>query len=226
MTGELVARYKRFLADIRKPTGEVFTAHCPNTGAMTGCSEPGSEVWYSVSTNQGRKYPCTLEVVVTPTGRIGVNTARANSLIAEAVTAGRLTGLEGCELERREVAIPDERGRFDLLLVRDGQPVYVEIKNLTLREPSGRGVFPDAVSERAVKHVKALARRARAGDAAVLVFCVQHTGIVEAATADAIHPAYGAAVRAAVADGVAVLAFGCRIERDLIEVGQALPVRL
>jgi sugar fermentation stimulation protein A len=195
---------------------------------MSGCDVPGSQAWYSTSANPGRKYPHTLEVVVTELGRIGVNTARANGLVREALEAGLLAEFSGFELVRAEVAIPDEPGRFDFLLreAQCGRPCFVEVKNMTLCDARGRGSFPDAVSERAVKHVKALERRVRAGDRAVLVFCVQHSGITRATIADEVHPAYGAAVRGAVAAGVEVCAYGCLIEPDEIRISSSIEIDL
>lgn len=223
--GTLRRRYKRFLADIETAEGEVLTMHCPNTGAMLGCSEPGSVVWYSQSDNPRRKYPHTLEVVETPIGRVGVNTARANGLVEEALRAGRVAELDGYTNIKREVRIPDERGRFDFLLTGAGiVDCWIEVKNLTLGLGGGVGAFPDTKSERALRHVRALAARAAAGERAVLLFCVQHTGITLATTADDIYPAYGEAVRAAVNEGVEVLARTCCIERDEITVEDKLAV--
>ncbi len=222
----LVRRYKRFLADLETADGPL-TVHCPNTGAMLGCAEPGSEAWYSTSDNPKRKYPHTLEVVVSAQGRVGVNTARANQLMAESLSARSLEPLADLSLVKAEAVIPDESGRFDFLLEDgDGVACWVEVKSMTLCDETGRGSFPDAVSERALKHVNALVRRVEAGDRAALVFCVQHTGVLRATLADDIHPAYGAAVRSAAAAGVEVLAFGCRIERDEICVDARLPVDL
>ncbi len=226
-TGTLIRRYKRFLADLETAEGKRLAVHCPNTGAMLGCAEPGSEVWYSSSDNPKRKYPHTLEVVLSRNGRVGVNTARANRLIGEALEAGALTAFTGAALARAEATIPDESGRFDFLLEEvSGRPCWVEVKNMTLCDETGRGSFPDAVSERALKHVNALVRRVREGERAALVFCAQHTGVLRATLADEIHPAYGSAVRAAAEAGVEVLAFGCRIERDEIRVDAQLPVDL
>ena len=222
--GQLRRRYKRFLADVQLTDGTVLTVHCPNTGAMLGCSEPDSEVWISESDNVRRKYRHTLEVVCTKLGRVGVNTARANRLVEEAIVAADLEPLAGYSGVQREVAIPNESGRFDFLLSAPGRRCFVEVKNLTLGFPGGTGAFPDAVSERAVRHVNALVERARCGDRAVLVYCVQHTGIQRATTADAIHPAYGEALRAAVSRGVEVYAYGCDIERDTISIAKSLPV--
>lgn len=222
MEGRLLRRYKRFLADIESADGRTFTAHCPNTGAMTGCDMPGSEVWYSASNNPKRKYRHTLEVVVTPLGRIGVNTSRANKLVAEAIAAQQIGELAGYDVVHAEAAIPDEKGRFDFLLEGPGN-CYVEVKNLTLSQGHGLGSFPDAVSERAVKHVRALSRQTAMGHRAVLVFCVQHTGVRLATTADDIHPEYAVALRDAMAAGVEVVAYGCSIERDEILLTTSIP---
>ena len=79
--GVLIKRYKRFLADVELPSGDVITAHCPNTGAMTGCAEPGSRVWLSLSASKTRKYPHTWELVETPHGMACVHSAKANTVI-------------------------------------------------------------------------------------------------------------------------------------------------
>ena len=113
-----------------------------------------------------------------------------------------------------------------LLSDPDGRDCYVEVKNMTLCHGAGRGSFPDARSTRAVKHVRALARRVASGDRAVLLFCVQHTGIERATLADEIDPDYAAAVRSAAAAGVEVHAFGCRIDRAEIRISGELPVDL
>lgn len=225
--GTLLRRYKRFLADVSMPDGQVLTVHCPNTGAMLGCADPGAEAWISDSGNPVRKYRHTLEVVVAATGRVGVNTARANRLVAEALADGALPPFTDARLVRAEVPVPDESGRFDFLL-EDGQgrACYVEVKNMTLCDDAGRGSFPDAVSDRAVRHVNALARRVAAGERGALAFCVQHSGVSRATLADEIHPDYGAAVREAATRGVEVYAFGCRIEPDEIRIDGMLPVDL
>ncbi|MDH3640561.1 MAG: DNA/RNA nuclease SfsA [Gammaproteobacteria bacterium] len=225
-TARLRRRYKRFLADVERSDGETTTVHCPNTGAMLGCSEPGSEVWISDSGNDKRKYRHTLEVVCTPLGRVGVNTSRANRLVEEALLSGRVESLADYREVQREVAIPNERGRFDFLLSASDKRCFVEVKSLTLGYEDGRGAFPDAVSERAVRHVNALVSALGNDQRAVLLFCVQHTGIRRATTADDIHPAYGSALRAAVAAGVEVYAYGCVIERDEIVLAAPMPVEL
>ena len=218
----LIRRYQRFLADIRKASGETTTIHCPNTGAMLGCADAGSTVWYSTSANARRKYRHTLELVGNADGElIAVNSARANALVAEALASGCLPGLPQRRVERREVAIPDAGGRFDLYV--DG--VFVEVKAVTLKLADG-GAFPDAVSARATRHVEALTRLCREGRCAALVFCVLHSGIDGVRPADEIDPVYGEALRRAAEAGVGIFALGCRISPFAIEPTGPLPVNL
>jgi sugar fermentation stimulation protein A len=203
----------------------MLTVHCPNTGAMTGCSEPGSVVWLSESPNPKRKYTHTLEMVASGSFRVGVNTAQANRLVAEALSDRRLPALAEYATVKAEAAIPDGRGRFDFRLTGMNLPdCYVEVKSMTLYRAGGVGAFPDAVSERALRHVDALVRRKRDGDRAVLLFCVLHTGVEVATTADDVHPAYGERLREAVAEGVEVMAWTCSIERDGMRLAREIPV--
>ncbi len=107
----LIKRYKRFLADIKLENGEETTIHCANTGAMTGCAEPGNKVWYSTSDNPKRKYPYSWEISETQQGhRICVNTARANQLAVEAIQDGTIKELQGYEKLRTEVKYGSSNG--------------------------------------------------------------------------------------------------------------------
>lgn len=212
----LLARYKRFLADVRLPDGSEITIHCPNTGSMKNCLLPGSPCWYSVSESKTRKYPQTLEVVSTPGGHLaGINTARTNELVDSALRAGAIHELRGYGAIQREVVYGEEKSRIDFLLSghpQDGRCCYLEVKNVTLMEAEGRGYFPDAVSARGSKHLRELMLMVQQGHRAVLLFCVQHTGIKQVSPADHIDPIYGATLRAAMAAGVEVLAYGVDIE--------------
>ena len=244
LPGVLVRRYKRFLADVEVAGAGVVTMHCANTGAMLGCDTPGSPVWYSTSPRRERKYAHSLEIVETESGaRICVNTARANAVVAEALAAGRIPELTA-ERVRREVRIPDvlaeeeekgqrkgsrAHGRFDFGLYRtitDPEPsTYVEVKSVTLARGS-LGAFPDAVSERARRHVEALARCVAVGRRGVLLYCVPHTDIRRVTPADDIDPEYGKALRRAVDAGVEVMAYGCTVSPREITLDGALDVVL
>ncbi|WP_341936269.1 DNA/RNA nuclease SfsA [Marinimicrobium sp. C2-29] len=227
--GTLIRRYKRFLADVQRDDGSVITIHCPNTGSMRNCVLPESPCWYSASDNPKRKYPHTWEVATVPGGHLaGVNTGRANALVEEAIHSGVIAELQGYPVCRREVRYGQERSRVDFLLEDGDDRCYVEVKSVTLMEAPGQGLFPDAVSQRGSKHLRELMERVAAGDRAVLVFCVQHSGVEWVAPADAIDPVYGATLRRAAEAGVELLAYRAEIEpeRASIRLTHPVPVRL
>lgn len=224
-TGTLIKRYKRFLADIESEQG-VFTAHCPNTGAMTGCAEPGWQVWYSLSDNPKRKYPATWELVDTAQGVCGVNTSFANKLVGEAIRRGRIAGLGPVESLQSEVPIPSGNGRFDFALGGELHRTFVEVKSVTLHVGDGQGLFPDAVSTRAVKHVRELQACVAAGHRAVLIFCAQHCGIKRVSPASEIDPSYAAALGEAIDAGVEVRAYGCTTDLQQMQVADQLDFAL
>jgi len=237
----LVRRYKRFLADVEfADSGEARTVHCPNTGAMTGCAEPGSRVWLSHSDNPRRRYAWTWELVETAGGTlVGIHTGRTNAIVGEALEAGRIPELaDYCadppadpaadrpaekRVLRREATYPDSRSRADFLL--PGEPAcWVEVKNVTAAVSGRRAVFPDAVSARASAHMRMLAERLRAGDSAALVFCVQRDDVDVVAPAREIDPVYAEALTAAAAEGVQVLAWGASVTPEGIRLDRPLEV--
>ena len=209
---QLIQRYKRFLADVILPTGETITLHCPNTGSMKNCIHPLSPCWYSTSDSIARKYPYTLEIITTPNGDLaGINTSRSNRLVADAICNGVIEELQGYEKIRSEVTYGNEKSRIDFLLENSGEKCFVEVKNVTLMEAKGQGLFPDAVSERGTKHLRELMQMKRDGHRAVLLYCVQHTGIEWVEPADAIDPLYGKTLHEAIAAGVEVIAYKAEI---------------
>lgn len=220
----LIRRYKRFLADVRQGDGRVLTVHCPNTGAMTGCAEPGMRIWYSTSNNPRRKYRHTWELSETADGAaLCVHSQRANALVREAITQGHLD-LGPYRAIRTEPRTPDGNGRFDLALDAD-PPVIVEVKSVTLCE-GGAGLFPDAVSVRARRHLEQLRIARGAGQRAVLVFAALHSGVRYVAPAERIDPAYADALRQASRDGVEVVAFRARVTSQCLSYETAIDVRL
>lgn len=225
----LIKRYKRFLADVTLPNGRVTTLHCPNTGSMLNCAEPGSRVWYSVAQNAARKYPFTWEMVeVANRYKVGINTGRANALVREALDNGVIGMLSGYASVQSEVVYGSERSRIDFLLsghADDHRLCYVEVKSVTLGLGSGVGAFPDAVTTRGQKHLRELMAMCDEGHRAVLLFCVQHSGIERVVPADHIDPAYGKLLRAARDSGVEVMAFGTEFDEVSITLRHQLPVQ-
>lgn len=229
-TVTFLRRYKRFMVDVRRADGSEMTVHCPNTGSMKNCTPALAPALISDSGNPKRKYRHTLEAIEVAHGHwAGVNTSRTNALVAEAISAGRLPALGDAATLKREVRFGDSR--FDLALQLDSDPVYIEVKNVTLGpaadEPEdGLITFPDSVTERGQKHLRTLMSVVDAGYRAVLVFCVQHTGATAAGPADGIDPVYGQLLRQAAAHGVEILAWKTRISANEMVLDQPVPVVL
>ena len=224
--GKLIRRYKRFLADVELDNGDIVVAHCPNTGAMTGCAEPGYTVFLSPSANPKRKLAYTWELAQDFQGNmIGINTHNANKLVAEALNNKAIDAFSHVKNVVQEVTPPGGSSRFDFALESDTGTEYLEVKSVTLRRGQ-QGYFPDAVTARGTKHCLELAALARQGINTTLAFCVQHTGIEEVLIAQDIDPRYGEAVKEAQHEGVRVLAFGCVINQQNMFINQTLPVML
>jgi len=212
----LIRRYKRFLADAQLTDGTTITLHCPNTGSMKNCQRPGSRIWFTDSANDKRKYPCTWQLIeVEGNELVGINTGLANRLVQEAIQSGRVHELDPNAVLLAEVPYGSQRSRIDFLL-RGEQGIpdcYIEVKNVSLGVGQGRALFPDAVTTRGQKHLQELMEVKRDGHRAVLMFCVQHSGVEVVAPADEIDPAYGTLLREAARVGVELLAY--RVEFDL-----------
>ncbi|OQX13788.1 MAG: hypothetical protein BWK76_15635 [Desulfobulbaceae bacterium A2] len=218
----LLRRYKRFLADVRLEDGTELTVHCPNSGSMLGCSAPGSPAVISASNRPGRKYAWTLELVHGATSWIGVNTARTNALVREAIEEGVLDFGHWTTI-RPEVVVPGG-SRLDFLLEAD-PPIYLEVKNCSLAR-DGMAMFPDAVTARGARHLEALMALRRAGLGAALVFCVQREDADVFSPAREIDPHYADTLTRAAAADVTILACQAQMRPDSIRIVRTLPVRL
>lgn len=172
-SGILIQRYKRFLADVKLPNGEQITIHCPNTGAMTGCANPGDIVWFSTSNNLKRKYAYTWELTQTQSGDfICVNTHRANQLVSEALKNKWIRELVDYDEILPEQKYGQENSRIDFLLKQQNLlDCFVEVKATTLLTENGIGMFPDTKTERGQKHLRELIAISQQGQQAVIFFC-------------------------------------------------------
>lgn len=213
----LMKRYKRFLADM-EVGGKYLTVHCPNPGSMMGLAEPGSRCWVMPKT--GTKLPYGWEIVESKasgvTALVGINTSRANAIVAEGLASGAFPDLPTAAIAR-EVRV-GEASRLDFRLEdAEGRPCWVEVKSVTLSRQAGIAEFPDAKTDRGSRHLAELAALAQAGERAVLLFLVQRSDCREVQIAADIDPTYAAAMTQARAQGVEIRAFSCQISPSGID---------
>jgi sugar fermentation stimulation protein A len=224
----LSRRYKRFLADVTFASGEMTTVHVANPGAMTGLNAPCSKVWLSDSQSPSRKLRYSWELVEADFGSgpelVGVNTIKPNGLVAEALQAGLIPELRDYPTVRREVKY-GSNSRADFVLDDGKRPrCYLEVKNVHLMRRPGLAEFPDCVTARGAKHLDDLARMVEQGARAVLLFVIQIPSADRFAVAGDIDPAYAAAFGRARGGGVEMLAWGCKVTLEGIEIVKPVPI--
>jgi sugar fermentation stimulation protein A len=212
--GILLKRYKRFFADVQLDSGEVVTAHCPNTGPMTGVSTVGSAVQISKSDNPNRKLGYTLELIQVNdhiTTWVGVNTALPNRVIKLALEKHLFPELGEYQQVKGEVVYgKDRKSRVDFYLTGSAQqrPIYLEVKNTTWSQGT-LALFPDTETTRGQKHLReltALLPQTRA----VMLYFINRGDCTEFAPGDITDPVYGKLLRKAIALGLEILP--CRFD--------------
>ncbi|GGF39465.1 sugar fermentation stimulation protein [Aliidongia dinghuensis] len=220
--GQLVRRYKRFLADVLLESGELVVAHCANPGAMLGVAPEGGEVWLSPAPGPKRKLAWSWQLVRVGDGLVGINTSWPNLLAEEAIRTGVIPELAGYGSLRREVRY-GRNSRIDLLLEAEGRPTcYVEVKNVHLSRGDGLAEFPDCVTQRGAKHLLELADMVAGGARAVMLFVVQRDDCDRFRTAEDFDPTYHAGLKVAIAAGVEVLVYSCRVTIEGIRIARKL----
>lgn len=214
LSGVLMRRYKRFMADIKLDNGQIITAHCPNSGSMKTCKTPGWQVMVSESNNPKRKLKYTWEMVHNGTCWIGINTHLPNKIVVEAIKNKKIPELIEYDDIKTEVKY-GQNSRIDILLKKDDQFCYVEIKNVTLVE-DGYYQFPDAVTERGQKHLRELEKMIAAGHRAVTLYLIQRSDGTTFKPADHIDPSYGQILRNVQQKGVEILPYQAEVTPEHI----------
>lgn len=220
--GTLIKRYKRFLADVTLDSGDVITAHCPNTGTMLSCSAPGSPVCLSVSDNPKRKYPFTLEMVMDNSTWVGVNTSKTNSIVAEAIEQNSIMEFRDVLSIKKEVKT-SAHSRLDLFVKHGDSSTYIEIKNCSLALENC-AMFPDAVTARGAKHLQELVRLVKEGENGCIFFLVQRMDADRFSPAQHIDPNYALELEKARSAGVLALAYQAEVDPRGIRVVRPLEI--
>jgi sugar fermentation stimulation protein A len=220
----LLRRYKRFLADLQLDDGQVVVAHLADPGRLPELARPGSRAWLSRHDLPNRRLGWSLRLLETPDGAlVGMDTSAPNRIVAEALAAGRVPALGKVQAFVRECA-PFPGTRLDFRCSTEGGgALWLEVKGVTWRR-GDRLAFPDAVTARGTRHLQALTRLAERGEAAALLFVAQRADGVALEIARDVDPAYDAALTLALAAGVKVLAFRCRVSHSEVVLDEILPL--
>jgi sugar fermentation stimulation protein A len=220
----LLRRYKRFLADMLMADGGQITVHCANPGSMLSMAVAGRRCWLSHHAGTARKLEYSWELEEAPTGCIGINTARANPVVAEALAAGAIPELAGWPVVRREVKDGDA-SRLDFHLSGGSGPdCWLEVKSVTMSRQPGLAEWPDAKSSRGARHLEALAKLAAGGAKATLLFLAQRPDCTVFRAAGDIDPVYAAALAAVDRAKVRILAYDCAVSPAGIELRKPLTI--
>ena len=220
--GKLIKRYKRFFTDV-KLDNEIITAHCPNTGSMKGLLNEGNEVYVLQNNDPKRKLKYGLEIIKTRKNLVGVNTHLANKIAQHALENNLIKELKNNDSIKPEVFFNKET-RFDFLIEKDNQKIFVEVKNVTLFRDHKTAEFPDAITSRGSKHLLTLIDAIKKGYQSYLLFLVQIQNMENFKIARDIDSEYYKNYILAKKAGVNFLAYRCNISSKKIFVDKKLKI--
>ena len=220
--GKLIKRYKRFFTDV-KLNKEVVTAHCPNTGSMMGLLEEGNEVYLLKNDDPKRKLKYGLEIIKSRNNLVGVNTHMANKIAHHGLKNNLIEELKNNENIKAEVFFNKET-RFDFLIEKNNQKIFMEVKNVTLFRDKNTAEFPDAITSRGSKHLLTLIDAIRKGYKCYLLFLVQIENMEYFRIAKDIDSEYYKNYLIAKKAGVNFLAYRCKINSKEILIDKKLKI--
>ena len=220
--GKLIKRYKRFFVDI-KLDDEIVTAHCPNTGSMKGLLDEGNEVFISKNNDPKRKLKYTLEIIKVKKNLVGVNTHFANKIAYHGLSNNLVKEISNTKIIKPEVFF-DKETRFDFLIEKNKQKIFVEVKNVTLFRDDKIAEFPDAITSRGSKHLKTLITAIKKGYKSYLLFLVQIQGVEKFKIANDIDEEYYKNYLLAKKAGVKFLAYRCKIDHNAIKIEKKINI--
>lgn len=225
--GTFIERPNRFIAYVWVKDKQV-TCHVKNTGRCKELLIEGVTVlleYHPGALEAGRKTEYSLIGVYKGDLLINMDSQAPNQVAMEWLRDGGFSKETGLEIKdiRREVTYG--KSRFDLAFLADGKPAYMEVKGVTLEE-NGIARFPDAPTQRGVKHLLELGKAVDDGYVAYVLFVIQMKGIKMFTPNMTTHPAFGEALRDVAAEGVHVLAYDCVVKKNQLIIDKAIPVVL
>ena len=217
--GIFLARPNRFIAHI-EIDGKLEICHVKNTGRCRELLPPGAKVWCEAFDKVNRKTKFDLITVEKGPRLINMDSQAPNIAAKEWLLSGGLGEIIDCKAE-----FTHGDSRFDFSFLKDGKRCFLEVKGVTL-EQDGVCAFPDAPTQRGVKHLHGLTKLAKEGYGAYVLFVIQMEGVEYLHPNDLTDPAFGAALRQAADAGVTVLAMDCKVTTDSMTIHKAVEIRL
>ena len=220
--GKLIKRYKRFFVDV-KINKEIVTAHCPNTGSMKGLLDKGNQVYLLKNDNPKRKLKYGLELIQAKKNLVGINTHIANRIVEHGLNNNLINELKNSDNIKSEVFFNKET-RFDFLIEKNKQKIFVEVKNVTLFRNKKTAEFPDAITTRGSKHLLTLIDAIKKGYKTYLIFLVQIQNVNNFKIAKDIDEEYYKNYLIAKKAGVNFLAYGCKLSSKNIYIDRKIKI--
>jgi sugar fermentation stimulation protein A len=208
IAGVLIKRYKRFFIDI-KVKNKVITAHCPNTGSMMGLLKKGNKVWFTKIDDPNRKLKYTLQIIEVNGKKIGINTHLTNKIFYEALLNRKIININKTDILFKEKKF-NKNTRFDFFIKNKVKGIFIEVKNVTLSRSKGIAEFPDAVTERGLKHIKELLEAKNKGYDIYLAFVIQREDCKKFKIAEDIDPNYKKLLTFALKNKLKVICYDCK----------------
>ena len=222
LKGKLIKRYKRFFVDV-KLNKEIITAHCPNTGSMKGLLDKGNEVYLFKNDDPKRKLKYGLEIIKTRKKLVGINTHMANKIVNHGLNNNLIKELQNNDKIKPEVFFKKDT-RFDFLVEKNKQKIFIEVKNVTLFRDKKTAEFPDAITTRGSKHLLALIDAIKKLYKAYLIFLVQIQNMENFKIAKDIDNEYYKNYLTAKKAGVNFFAYRCKINSKEILIDKKIKI--
>ncbi len=220
IAGVLIKRYKRFFVDI-KVKNKVVTAHCPNTGSMMGLLKKGNKVWLTESNDRKRKLKFTLQIIEVNKQKVGINTHLTNKIFYEALSTGKIINLKKKDILFKERKF-NLKTRFDFFIKNQDKGCFIEVKNVTLSRTKNLAEFPDAITERGLKHIKELMIAKKKGFDVYLAFVIQREDCKKFKIADDIDPEYKKLLTVALKKKLKVICYDCKFSSKGIVINNQI----
>ena len=220
--GKFLKRYKRFFADV-KVNKDIITAHCPNTGSMMGLLDKNNDAWVLKNNDPKRKLKYTLQILKTSKNIIGINTHLANKLVLEGLNNNFFLEFKNVDNIESEKYYNNET-RFDFLIEKNKQKIFIEVKNVTLIRDAKVSEFPDAITTRGSKHIKTLMDAHKKGYECYVLFLVQVENCKYFKIANDIDKEYYENYKIAKKSGVKFIAYNCKVGPREIKIDKRIKI--